>query len=66
VGIDVSATGVATSYKDLLAAWLVDDVDAEAIPAVEAMGIRCGATDTIMVDDERAEAVARAALELLA
>jgi hypothetical protein len=30
------------------------------------MGIRCGATDTIMVDDERAEAVARAALELLA
>ena len=66
VGIDVSATGVATSYKDLLAAWLLDDVDAEAIPAVEAMGIHCAATDTIMVDDERAEAVARAALELLA
>ena len=66
VGIDVSATGVAASYRDLLAAWLVDDVDVRAIPEVEALGMRCAATDTIMVDDERAEAVARAALELVA
>ena len=66
VGIDVSAAGVATSYKDFLAAWLVDEVDAATMPAVEALGIRCGATDTIMVDDARAEVVARAALELLA
>jgi LPPG:FO 2-phospho-L-lactate transferase len=66
VGIDVSATGVAASYRDLLAAWLVDDVDARAIPEVEALGMRCAATDTIMVDDERAEVVARAALELVA
>jgi LPPG:FO 2-phospho-L-lactate transferase len=66
VGIDVSATGVAASYRDLLAAWLVDDVDAAAVPEVEELGMRCAATDTIMVDDERAEAVARAALELVA
>ena len=66
VGIDVSAAGVATSYKDLLAAWVVDDLDTAAIPAIEALGIRCRATDTIMVDDARAEAVGRAALELLA
>jgi LPPG:FO 2-phospho-L-lactate transferase len=66
VGIEVSAIGVATSYRDLLAAWLVDDVDAAAIPEVETLGMRCAATDTIMVDDERAEAVARAALELVA
>jgi len=66
VGIDVSAVGVATSYKELLAGWLVDDVDAAVVPEVEALGIRCSATDTIMVDDGRAEAVARAALELVA
>jgi LPPG:FO 2-phospho-L-lactate transferase len=66
VGIDVSASGVAASYRDLLSAWLVDDVDAGAIPQVEGLGMRCEATDTIMVDDERAEAVARAALELVA
>lgn len=66
VGIEVSAVGVADRYRDLLAAWLVDDVDAASVPAVEALGIRCAATDTIMTDDDRAEAVARAALELLA
>jgi LPPG:FO 2-phospho-L-lactate transferase len=65
VGIDVSAFGVATSYKDLLAAWLVDHADAGAVAGVEGLGIRCRAMDTIMIDDDRAEAVARAALELL-
>ena len=66
VGIEVSAVGVADRYRDLLAAWLVDDADAVSVPAVEAFGIRCAATDTIMTDDDRAEAVARAALGLLA
>jgi LPPG:FO 2-phospho-L-lactate transferase len=65
VGIEVSAVGVATSYKDLLSGWLVDDVDVEMVPEIEGLGIRCRAADTIMVDDERAEAVARIALELV-
>jgi LPPG:FO 2-phospho-L-lactate transferase len=66
VGIDVSALGVAVHYRELLSAWLLDDADAAAIAQVEALGIRCRATDTIMSDDDRAEKVARAALELLA
>jgi LPPG:FO 2-phospho-L-lactate transferase len=66
VGIEVSAAGVAEHYRDLLSAWLIDDVDREAIERVRSLGMRCAATDTIMVDDDRAEAVARAALELLA
>jgi hypothetical protein len=41
-------------------------VDAGAVPEVEGLGMRCAATDTIMLDDGRAEAVARAALELVA
>src|SRR3954451_10763434 len=65
VGIEVSAAGVATSYKDLLSAWLVDEVDAGSVAEIEGLGIRCRSTDTIMVDDDRAEAVARAALELV-
>jgi LPPG:FO 2-phospho-L-lactate transferase len=66
VGIDVSALGVAHHYRPLLSAWLVDDADAASVRAVEELGLRCRATDTIMVDDDRAEKVARAALELLA
>jgi LPPG:FO 2-phospho-L-lactate transferase len=65
VGIEVSAAGVARHYRELLSAWVIDDVDAGSRPSVEGLGIRCAATDTIMTDDDRAEAVARAALELL-
>jgi LPPG:FO 2-phospho-L-lactate transferase len=65
VGIEVSAAGVANHYRDLLTGWLLDDVDAASIPAVEVLGLRCAAMDTLMVDDPRAEAVARGALELL-
>ena len=66
VGIEVSAGGVARHYRDLIAAWVIDAVDAAARPAVESLGIACGVTDTIMTDDVRAEAVARTALEMLA
>ncbi|HEX6844949.1 MAG TPA: 2-phospho-L-lactate transferase CofD family protein, partial [Actinomycetota bacterium] len=66
VGIEVSAAGVADHYAPLLSAWLVDRTDAGLVPRIEAAGLRCGAVDTIMTDDDRAEAVARAALELLA
>jgi len=66
VGIEVSAVGLARHYRDLLGAWVIDEADAAAVPQVEALGLRCTAVDTIMTDDDRAEAVARAALGLLA
>jgi LPPG:FO 2-phospho-L-lactate transferase len=64
-GIEVTAAGVAEHYRELVSAWLLDDVDRDLVPRVESLGIRCAATDTIMVNDDRAEAVARAALALL-
>jgi LPPG:FO 2-phospho-L-lactate transferase len=65
VGIEVSAAGVAVHYRELLSAWVLDEVDAALLPRVAATGIRCVARDTIMLDDDRAEAVARAALDLV-
>jgi LPPG:FO 2-phospho-L-lactate transferase len=65
VGIEVSAAGVAERYAAWLSAWLIDDADAASVPRIEALGLRVGVTDTIMVDDARAEHVARAALDLL-
>jgi LPPG:FO 2-phospho-L-lactate transferase len=65
VGIEVSAAGVAERYAAWLSAWLIDDVDAASVRRIEALGLRVGVTDTIMVDDARAEHVARAALDLL-
>jgi LPPG:FO 2-phospho-L-lactate transferase len=66
VGIEVTAAGVADRYRDLLAAWLIDEVDRGLASRIQALGIRVGVTDTIMTDDDRAEAVARATLGLLA
>lgn len=64
-GIEVSAVGVARHYADLLGGWLVDRADEHAIGQVAALGIACAGADTIMGDDDRAEAVARAALGLV-
>jgi LPPG:FO 2-phospho-L-lactate transferase len=65
VGIEVSAVGVARHYRELIAGWVIDDIDAASRTTVEALGMACAVTDTIMTDDVRAEAVARAALELI-
>jgi LPPG:FO 2-phospho-L-lactate transferase len=64
-GIEVTAAGVAAHYRDLVSAFVLDERDAELAPRVEALGMRVAALDTVMVDDARAEAVARAALDLV-
>ena len=64
-GAEVTAAGAAECYRGLLGAWVVDDVDRALIPRIEATGLRVGATDSIMTDDARAEALARFALGLL-
>ncbi len=51
LGHPVSAAGVAAIYRDLLDGFVVDAVDADLAPEIEALGIRVLATDTIMTDD---------------
>lgn len=64
-GIEVSAAGVAEHYRAWLSGWVLDEVDAHLVPRVRALGVRTSVIDTIMTDDDRAEAVARAVLDLL-
>ena len=65
-GVEVSAAGAAAFYEGLLGAWVVDEVDRALVPRIEATGVRTVATDSIMTDDTKAEALARSALGLLA
>ena len=65
-GVEVTAAGAAACYEGLLGAWVVDEADAALAARIEATGVRCGVTDTIMVDDATAEALARFALSLVA
>jgi LPPG:FO 2-phospho-L-lactate transferase len=66
VGLEVTAAGVAQAYSDLISGWVMDEKDRELAPRIRALGQRVSVVDTIMVDDDAAERVARAALELVA
>jgi LPPG:FO 2-phospho-L-lactate transferase len=63
-GVEVSAAGVASYYagRGLIGGWVIDGVDREQAGRVRALGIGVAVTDTIMVDDETAERLARTAL----
>lgn len=65
LGHEVSAVGVARIYQGLIDVMVIDEKDRALAPAVEALGMRCLVTDTIMVNDERKAALASAVLGLL-
>jgi len=65
VGVEATAAAVAAHYgSGLLDGWLVDTVDAAAVPGIEAAGIRCRAVPLLMTDIEASAAMAREALSL--
>jgi LPPG:FO 2-phospho-L-lactate transferase len=66
LGHEVSALAVARLYARLVDTFVLDAVDAEQAPAVEALGLRVCVTDTMMTSDERRTALARAVLEATA
>jgi LPPG:FO 2-phospho-L-lactate transferase len=65
LGLEVSAFGAASAYRGLLSGWVIDERDADLGPRIKReLRLRVSVTDTLMTDDESAERVARAALEL--
>jgi len=64
-GLEVSALGAARAYRDLLSGWVIDDRDrGSAARIAEELGVRVAVTDTVMLSDDVAAAVARTAIEL--
>jgi LPPG:FO 2-phospho-L-lactate transferase len=64
-GVEVTAAGAAESYRGVVGSWVLDRADRALGSRIEATGVRVGVTDTIMTDDDAAEALARFALGLL-
>lgn len=62
LGHESSVVGVARLYRDIASVLVVDEVDRALAPLVEAEGMRCVVTDTIMKTPERAAALARVTL----
>jgi LPPG:FO 2-phospho-L-lactate transferase len=65
MGYGVSAAEAARCYEGLLAGWVMDERDVELAATIEARGIRVAVTDTMMIDDDASERIARVALGLL-
>lgn len=66
VGMELSAFGAAAAYQGLLGAFVIDETDRELADRIRSeLGMRVAIVDTVMVDDSVAEAVARAALDLI-
>jgi LPPG:FO 2-phospho-L-lactate transferase len=64
IGVEVSARGVAGLYRGLAHAFVIDRRDAGQARDVEALGLACRVTETLMRDAETACALARTALAL--
>lgn len=59
LGYPASAEGVAKWYADVVGTLVIDTVDAELRPAIEALGLQVIVMDTIMADPAVADALAR-------
>jgi LPPG:FO 2-phospho-L-lactate transferase len=63
LGIEVSAIGVATLYRDFLDTFVIDTQDAAQRERVEQLGLSVIVTDTIMSDVEKSITLARVVVE---
>jgi len=63
LGHEASVLGVAKLYKDLASVLVIDHADAHLANQVEATGMRCVVTDTIMSSPEVSAALASTVLE---
>ena len=66
LGAEVSASGVAEHYGELLDAWIVDDADAEAVEHLAGRGVTALAAPTLMDDPLVAAELARLCLDTAA
>ncbi len=65
LGHEVSAVGVAEVYRGLVDVMVIDELDRELAPRIEALGMRCFVTDTMMTSPERKAALAGDVLRAL-
>jgi LPPG:FO 2-phospho-L-lactate transferase len=66
LGHEVSALGVARMYAGLVDVFVLDAVDEDLAPAIEALGLRAVVTDSVMTDDASRASLAAETLAALA
>jgi LPPG:FO 2-phospho-L-lactate transferase len=66
MGFESSVVGVAQWYAAWMGTLVIDEADADLAPAVEAEGVRCVVAPTVMSSVDRAAALSRAVLDVVA
>ena len=64
LGMEPSAYGVATLYRDFLDWMVIDEIDDALKGRIEGLGINVGITDTIMTNQRKKEDLARFILDI--
>lgn len=64
LGHDVSARAVANLWADVAGAFVIDRADADQLDAIEALGMHAVVTDTLMVDQDASEQLAKSVLAI--
>lgn len=62
LGYESSALGIARMYCSIAATLIIDNVDADLKPAIEALGMRCVVTNTIMSSQQISAELAKSAM----
>jgi len=65
LGLEPSAVGVARLYAEVCGNFVIDRIDAAQAPLIEALGMRCIVTDTIMSNDDAARRLAACVVEAM-
>jgi len=65
LGHEVSATGVARMYEDLLDIFILDETDSPSAAGIQAIGVQAIAANTRMNTLDDKQALARRVLEVL-
>ena len=65
LGLDVSPAGVAARYRGLITGFVMDEIDAALVPAVETLGLQVRTAQSIMRTDVERESLARACLDFV-
>lgn len=65
LGHEASAVGVARQYRDLIDAFVIDELDAALEPAIRTLGLDVLVTDSIMSDDASRSRVAAFVLDAI-
>jgi len=63
-GMEANAVSIARIYQDFLDLLVIDDIDKDLMPQIEALGVEVVVTDTIMASMEKKGALARTVIEV--